>query len=71
MTIEELRIGQVLTVKESHEIGEWRGQTVTVCGLSKTKRHGENISVLDDSECAYDGFKADDFYAPIDRSERP
>jgi len=71
MTIEELRIGQVLTVRESHEIAEWRGETVTISGLTKTKRRGENVHVVDKHGDEYDGFKAADFYAPIDGTELP
>ena len=64
MKIEEIRIGQSLTISPRASNNEWAGLTVQIVGLHlETKRRPENISVLD-FEVEYDGFKASDFIAP-------
>ena len=62
MTIQQLRIDQIVEVGYWHEISEWRGQVVQICGLQLTEKGGgEDISVIDSDGFVYDGFKAKDF----------
>ena len=61
MKIQDMRIGQKLTVSSIHPIAEWRGEEVTIVGLYLGRDDSQNITVLDRCDNEYDGFTADEF----------
>jgi hypothetical protein len=61
MKIEELRLGQKLTVSPTYKYSEWHNQEVTICGLSYDRNGGDNICVTDEVDGESDGWKCEDF----------
>ena len=59
LKIEDMRIGQKLVFVNHGDLKSWQGKTVEIVGLSKA--FAENITIMDENENIFDGFRAIDF----------
>lgn len=60
MLAEDVRIFQKVRVSHGHELGEWRGQVVTVSRIDDLGHGKVGLDVTDEGGGRYDGFEPKD-----------
>jgi hypothetical protein len=59
--IEDLRVGQTVYISDTFMYEEMAGEEVTISGLYKHPKRGENITIIDPDGWESDEWKISDF----------